>query len=119
MKTILSMTLAALAGFLVLCMATVPATTRAALDGQELYKEYCKGCHAAGSPNGEYTPLDLIQDQWTRFFDRKYERTHKDVMDSAHGNRPVIEVIGPEELQAIREFAVDHAADSENPMTCG
>ncbi len=118
MKTSTTIALACLASFVILCLA-VPAPSSAALDGQELYKEYCKGCHASGSPNGEYTPLDLIQDQWTRFFDRKYERTHKDVLDASHGNRPVIEVIGPEELQAIRDFAVEHASDSENPMTCG
>ena len=37
----------------------------------------------------------------------------------ANGNRPVTETISPEELEAIKKFAVDHAADSENPMTCG
>jgi hypothetical protein len=77
------------------------------LDGQQLFRENCKSCHEADSPNGEYTPMSLIQDQWKRFFDRKYERKHKDLD------------ISPEVLEAIKKFAIDHAADSENPMTCG
>jgi len=89
------------------------------IPGKDLYRDYCKTCHAAGSPNGEYTPLTLIQDQWTRFFDKKFERTHKGVIDTAHGDKPVTEVITPEMLEQIRNFAVEHAADSESPMTCG
>lgn len=111
----------ALAGALACAVAmSVFGTAQAAdADGQALFKDNCNSCHGDGSPNGEYTPMTLIQDQWKRFFERKFERTHKDVMDPANGNRPVTETISPEELEAIKKFAVDHAADSENPMTCG
>jgi len=88
-------------------------------DGQALYREYCKPCHKAHSKAGEYTPMTLIQSQWNRFFDKKYEKTHRDVIDEQHGKRKVTDVISPEDLEKIRAFAVDHAADSENPMTCG
>jgi len=88
-------------------------------DGRELYKEYCKPCHLADSENGEYTPMTYIQDQWTRFFDEKYVETHKDVLDPNHDNKPVTEVISDEQLDAIRDFAIKAAADSEHPMTCG
>ena len=88
-------------------------------DGKELYKEYCKTCHEADSPHGEYTPMSLIQDQWKRFFDKKYVRTHKDVIDEKHGGKPVTETISPEDLELIKEFAIEGAADSEHPMTCG
>jgi hypothetical protein len=87
--------------------------------GRELYKEYCKPCHTADSPNGEYTPMTLIQDQWTEFFTKNYQRTHKDVVDPKHDNAKVLELITPDMLKKIQEFAVDHAADSEHPMTCG
>lgn len=87
--------------------------------GRDLYRDYCKSCHSAESPNGEYTPVTLIQDQWTRFFDRKYRRKHDKVIDTAHGDKPVTEVITPELLEQIRNFAIEHAADSESPMTCG
>ncbi len=88
-------------------------------DGKELFKELCKPCHAENSDNGEYTPMTLIQDQWERFFDEKYEKTHAEVLDAAHDNKPVTEVISADDLEAIQKFAGDGAADSEHPMTCG
>ena len=87
--------------------------------GQDAFKELCKPCHMAGSDNGEYTPMTLIQDQWNRFFDEKYVPSHESVLDPNHDNKPVTEVIDAKTLEEIRDFAVDHAADSEHPMTCG
>lgn len=88
-------------------------------DGRMLFKENCKPCHAAKSPNGEVTPMTLIQEQWERFFKEKLVPSHKDLVDPAHGGKKVLEVITPEMLQKIKKFAIDHAADSEHPMTCG
>jgi hypothetical protein len=102
-------------------LATADATGADAkpIPGKDLFRDHCKTCHAAGSPNGEYTPMTLIGEQWARFFDRKYVRTHEGVIDTAHGGKPVTEVITPVMLEQIRKFAIDHAADSESPMTCG
>ncbi|MFC1579212.1 hypothetical protein ACFL3Y_02365 [Pseudomonadota bacterium] len=88
-------------------------------EAQRLFREDCRICHDNGSPNGEYTPMSLIQAQWERFFDRKYERTHRKVMDEARGGVPVTEAISPENLEKIKNFAIDHAADTDQPMTCG
>lgn len=90
-----------------------------AMTGRELYKEYCKDCHTADSPNGEYTPLSLIQDQWREFFDENLKPSHEGVTDPKHGDKPVLELLTPEELKTLRDWTIDHAADSENPMTCG
>ena len=87
--------------------------------GQDIYEEFCKPCHEADSDNGEYTPMTLIQDQWTRFFEEKYVDSHSGVTDPNHENKPVTDVITEEQLEVIEKFAVDHAADSEQPMTCG
>ena len=86
---------------------------------QRLYREHCRDCHDDGSANGEYTPMSLIQAQWQRFFDRKYERSHRKVKDEAYGGVPVTEAISPEVLEQIRIFVIDHAADTDQPMTCG
>jgi cytochrome c5 len=91
----------------------------AKLSGKDLYKRNCKACHLADSPNGEYTPMTYIQEQWERFFDEQYVETHEAMVDSAFGGRKVIELITPEMLQKIRRFCIDGAADSEHPMTCG
>ncbi len=88
-------------------------------DGKALYKEFCKPCHAEGSEAGEYTPMTLIQDQWERFFDEKFEETHAEVLDPNNDNQPVTEVISESDLEAIKKFAIKGAADSEHPMTCG
>ena len=112
-------TVLVLIGVLLLGVANVATAAKKKLNGKDLFKEYCKPCHEADSENGEYTPMSLIQDQWTRFFEEDYEATHKKIAFPAHDNKSVTEVITPEMLEAITEFAVDHAADSENPMTCG
>ena len=110
-------------GLLLAAILIVVGTQSAAaadpVRGQDEYKEYCKGCHTSSSPHGEYTPMSLIQSQWIRFFDKRFERTHKDVTDSERDNKPITESIPPDVLEAIRDFAVEHAADTENPMTCG
>ena len=105
-------------GVLALSLANV-ATAAKKPKGQDLYKEFCKPCHQADSENGEYTPMTLIQDQWNRFFEEKYAESYSEVMDPTHDNKPVTEVIGKDDLELIKKFAVDHAADSEQPMTCG
>jgi hypothetical protein len=87
--------------------------------GKELYKEYCRPCHLKDSPRGEYSPLTLIQEQWETFFSKKLEPSHKEVADPNHGGKKVLEVLSPEQIKAIRKFCVDHAADSEQPQTCG
>jgi Spy/CpxP family protein refolding chaperone len=107
-----------LIGVLAIGLANV-ATAAKKPKGSELFKEFCKPCHEAGSANGEYTPMTLIQDQWERFFDDKYEGSHSAVLDPAHDNKPVTEVISKDDLKEIKSFAIDHAADSEHPMTCG
>ena len=88
-------------------------------EAQRLYREHCRHCHDDGSPHGEYTPMTLIQAQWERFFDRKFERKHRKVVDDKFGGVPVTEAMSPEVLEKIRNFAIDHAADTDQPMTCG
>ncbi len=104
----------------VLAVGLANVATAAKKDkGMDLYKEYCKPCHTPDSPAGEVTPMSLIQDQWTRFFDKEYVESHSAVSDPSHDNKPVTEAISAEDLEAIKKFAIDHAADSEQPMTCG
>ena len=89
------------------------------LDGKELFKAHCKGCHLEDSEAGEYTPMFLIIEQWERFFDEDYVETHKELLVEGDEETKVIDAISPAMLKAIRKFCVDGAADSEHPMTCG
>jgi len=87
-------------------------------DGKELYRNNCKVCHEKGSPHGEFTPMTLAQAQWRTFFTTKLASTHKTLVHPKTGKR-LLESLTPEELKAIQRFAIDHAADSEQPATCG
>jgi hypothetical protein len=88
-------------------------------DGRQLFKDTCKSCHLPDSPNGEYTPMSLIQDQWREFFDHQLVPAHEKLTDPAHDGRRVLDLLTTEEMKQLRDWTIDHAADSENPMTCG
>jgi len=102
-----------LAVFLGVCTAAALAA-----DGKALYRTNCKVCHDKGSPNGAYSPLTLTQDQWTKFFTVKLAPSHQTAVHPA-SSKKLMESLSPEEMKAIQKFCVDHAADSEQPATCG
>ncbi len=87
-------------------------------DGKSLYRNNCKTCHDKGSKNGTYTPMTLTQDQWRKFFSTKLVPAHKNAVDPKTGKK-VLEQLTPEQLKSIQRFCIDHAADSEQPATCG
>ncbi len=89
------------------------------MDGKELYKTLCKTCHMEDSDAGEYTPMSLIMDQWDEFFDETFVETHKDVVCPKDKDKKVTDMIDKDMIKKLRKFCVDHAADSEQPMTCG
>jgi cytochrome c5 len=88
------------------------------LNGKELYRNNCRVCHDKGSPSGQYTPMTLTQDQWRKVFTVKLIPAHKNALNPKTGSK-VLEELTPDQLKAIQKFAVDHAADSEQPATCG
>ncbi len=89
------------------------------MSGKDMYKMLCKGCHQADSDAGEYTPMSLITEQWEEFFDGDFAETHKEVPCQMDPKSKVVDHFDKKMLKKIRKFCVDHAADSEQPMTCG
>lgn len=89
------------------------------MSGKDMYKMLCKGCHEADSENGEYTPMSLIMEQWEEFFDGDFAETHKQVVCPKDPEAKVVDHFDEKMLKKLRKFCVDHAADSEQPMTCG
>ena len=89
------------------------------MDGKELYKFQCKVCHTEDSKAGEYTPMSLIMDQWDEFFDETFVETHKEVPALDTEDKMVPDMFDKDMIKKLRKFCVDHAADSEEPMTCG
>lgn len=99
-------------------LAATQTATAQNLNGKELYRNNCKVCHDKGSASGQYTPMTLTQDQWKKFFNVKLVPAHKNALNPKTGGK-VLEELTPDQLKAIQKFAVDHAADSEQPATCG
>lgn len=75
--------------------------------GKYLYKKSCKSCHAAGAEGGELTPLSKTQAQWDRHFEKKGQ--------ACQGQADLSE----KDLKDVQQFLFDHAADSDQPETCG
>ena len=80
-----------------------------ARNGKVLMLSKCKVCHDSGSDGGKLTPLSKTMGQWDRFF-RKNK--HKDYPKGFEG-------FSKQELLDINQFLYNHAADSDQPMTCG
>ena len=100
-------------------MAEDKVEAKKEISGKDLYKDHCKVCHKADSDAGEYTPMTLIQEQWEEFFDDYWTETHGEVVCPKDDTKKVTDMWDAEMLKAVREFCIDHAADSEQPMTCG
>lgn len=89
------------------------------MDGKELYRSLCKPCHLEDSDAGHYTPMSLIQEQWDAFYDEGFAKAHEDVVCPKDKEKKVVDVFDKDMIKKLRKFCVDHAADSEEPMTCG
>ncbi len=89
------------------------------ISGKELFKSHCKPCHTEDSDAGEYTPMSLIEEQWEEFFDELWIETHGEVVCPKDKKKKVTDMWDADMLKAARKFCIDHAADSEQPMTCG
>lgn len=89
------------------------------MKAKDLYKMTCKPCHTEDSEAGEYTPMTFIGEQWEEFFDELIADSHKDLSCPNNKDAKLLEVLDKDLLKKLRTFCVDHAADSEQPMTCG
>lgn len=99
--------------FIVVAVLTMAAAPVFAIDGgnpkkgKYLYRKSCKSCHGEGGEGGDLTPMSKTQKQWDRFFDKKkHPGTALDSLDEG-------------KLKDINQFLFDHAADSDQPATCG
>ncbi len=77
--------------------------------GKYFFKKQCKNCHGKKDEGGEVTPISKTIKQWERYF-KKAKHTEEMPFDS----------LGTEEERIhIRTFLINHAADSDQPETCG
>ncbi|RMG47014.1 MAG: hypothetical protein D6718_04560 [Acidobacteria bacterium] len=84
----------------------------------ELWKASCRVCHQPKGSAKPLSPSSLIGMQWQRFFAKQFARTHAR-LTHPEKKRALGEILTPEIRKQLEKFLVDHAADSEQPMTCG
>ena len=82
------------------------------VDGKELFISKCGMCHKSGNAP-DFAPVKKASIQWERFFTRKKHRRGK-------GKKPDISgKITLEEEAVIKQYLIDHAADSDLPIAAG
>ena len=98
------------------CFALMSSLALAAIEGGDAQRgktlavEKCKHCHVQGAEAGTMTPISKTQRQWERFFNK---RRHFKIAPGAW------DVFTDKDLKDILQFMYDHAADSDQPATCG
>ncbi len=78
--------------------------------GKELAIENCRPCHIRGAEAGTMSPISKTQRQWDRFVKKG---RHYKIAPGAW------EPITEQDLKDVFQFMYDHAADSDQPQTCG
>lgn len=81
-----------------------------ATQGKKLTLAKCKVCHVAGAEGGTMTPLSKTMRQWERFYTKN---KHETLAPGAWSK------FTSSEIKDVMQFMYDHAADSDQPATCG
>jgi mono/diheme cytochrome c family protein len=98
-----------LAAFVAAASAAGPNPNR----GKTLFRSTCKTCHIKDGGAKDLTPMSKTQAQWTRVFKADISKMVARV-ETRTGT-----ALTPVDLADIRTFLVAHAADSDQPETCG
>lgn len=81
--------------------------------GKTLFRTNCKTCHVAKGEAKDLTPLAKTQAQWTRAFKTEVPKMVPRVAQKTG------KTLTPADLADVELFLVSHAADSDQPETCG
>mgnify|MGYP000482371822 CR=1 FL=1 len=63
--------------------------------------------------------LHVIGEAVKKVFDETFPETHKEIPSPQDEKKMVPDMFDKDMIKKLRKFCVDHAADSEQPMTCG
>jgi mono/diheme cytochrome c family protein len=80
-----------------------------AADGKAVFLYKCGSCHKVGGEAAVFAPTKYASTQWERYFARDKHKRKKDI--SADYTES--------ELNAVKRYLVNHAADSDQPEAVG
>ena len=93
---------------LFLCMfICVPASYPG--DSAAIFQTKCGRCHGSGGNAPAFSPVKYASSQWKRFFDRDKHARKKDISGE----------ISAADLEDVKRYLMDHAADSDLPIAAG
>lgn len=81
--------------------------------GKSLFRTACKSCHMPKGAARDLSPLTKTQAQWTRAFKSDVAKMLPRVAEKTG------KTLTPADLADVQFFLVSHAADSDQPETCG
>ena len=83
--------------------------------GKVFYKKYCRVCHDGSADAAEMSPMTKTMEQWGRAFqaDGKVAGHLPQVKDKTGTE------LTEQDLLDIQAYLVQHAADSDQPASCG
>lgn len=103
--------------FFVLAVSVAQAGPRAnPKKGKVYYKKHCRVCHDGSKEAPTLEPITKTMEQWGREFAPKgivLAACHKRVTDEVGVK------LTDQDLLDIQSYLVQHAADSDQPATCG
>jgi hypothetical protein len=77
--------------------------------GQDVFISRCGVCHRTGGEAPVFAPTKYASRQWARFFERNTHKRKKDISRD----------VTPSELEIVKQYLIDHAADSDQPVAIG
>lgn len=78
-------------------------------EGGQLFIQKCGQCHSEEGEAPVFAPAKYASQQWKRFFSRNLHGRKKDIS----------ELINKKEIEKIKNYLMQHAADSPKPEAAG
>lgn len=91
------------------CVLALFLSTGAAAGGKDVFKNKCGSCHVQGGEAPVFAPAKFAAIQWERFFQRDKHKNYRDISF----------LIQQDELDDVKEYLKNHAADSDRPEAIG
>ena len=83
--------------------------------GKVFYKKHCRVCHDGSTDAADLSPMSKTMEQWGRAFEKDGPvLDHLDAVKDKTGAE-----LTDQDLLDIQAYLVQHAADSDQPATCG